>query len=77
MGKISRKAFEKDAEITSELATSHVKFVDHVKKIHKYFMSEIEQLEDRISKLEAHTNIKHIDAPKVPEAQSQVQSEYS
>jgi hypothetical protein len=52
MAKISRKAFIKANEAVMETGKSFVGFVDHCKKIHKFFMAEIERLNDRIDVLE-------------------------
>jgi hypothetical protein len=57
MAKISRKEFQKSSEASLETARSFVKFVDHSKKIHKYLLSEIEKLQERIKQLEPKVDI--------------------
>jgi vacuolar-type H+-ATPase subunit D/Vma8 len=52
MAKISRKDFKKSTAIATETAKSYIEFVNQCKKIHKYLLSEIEKLQERVNALE-------------------------
>ncbi len=52
MGKISRRSFEKDKELITQIGASYLDFTKKVNKFNKFMLSEIEKLQDRVAKLE-------------------------
>jgi hypothetical protein len=81
MGKINRKEFIKNSQIATETAFSHVKFIEHMKKLTKYMLAEIELLQDRVAVLEGRpVGPEPITIPPTVEPEhpgDMVQSEYS
>lgn len=57
MSKISRKSFEKDKQIITEVSKSHVAFVDLAKKALKCLYQEVDELKAEIKELKSHMHV--------------------